>query len=393
MVFIFISFLFQIVGDSVDILCELLSDKIHKIFNNQIFLIIVNVIISILLEMLNDLFEDNVDEQLKSEINYWSYSDIKFYSILHKSIFKFISQGIIPFGTYLMYEKLINKNNNDDYSNLASKMFVFIEMDGFGYPIIDIIYSSFKNVKNMKEKEENEINTNNIKKDISIKLENKEGLTTYELDKANKKESFKLEENYANILVTYWITMFYLPIYPIGIIQSFLNLLFKFITEKNFLSNIYKRPKYINPHFGFLCLNYFNFGFFLFLWDNYFFFINEDNKSSFGFLYKIFTLLFLIPYYYIAKLLTYCCCKEKIAVEFNFNEDITILSANINKKFKEILNEYEEKLYLSHGDIIYKLNNSNGTTIQPEKSISSYMDEKMFRIKVFVELKIKAINA
>ena len=43
-----------------------------------------------------------------------------------------------------------------------------------------------------------------------------------------------LEGDYSDILSTYWITMFYVSIYPIGVIQSFLNLLFKYIIEKIF---------------------------------------------------------------------------------------------------------------------------------------------------------------
>ena len=48
-----------------------------------------------------------------------------------------------------------------------------------------------------------------------------------------------LEQNYSDTLSTYWITMFYASIYPVGIIQSFLNLLFKYIIEKNFLLNVF----------------------------------------------------------------------------------------------------------------------------------------------------------
>ena len=49
-----------------------------------------------------------------------------------------------------------------------------------------------------------------------------------------KKKEMDLEGNYSDILAIYWITMFYLSIYPVGIIQSFFNLLFKFIIEKIF---------------------------------------------------------------------------------------------------------------------------------------------------------------
>ena len=48
------------------------------------------------------------------------------------------------------------------------------------------------------------------------------------------------------------------------------KILFSFYYKKNLLLNVYKRPEYINPKFGFLCFNFFNIGFPLFLfWDIY----------------------------------------------------------------------------------------------------------------------------
>ena len=389
-IFILISFIIQTIGDIiVDKLFEIMAEKIHDIFNNELFTTIVNILISIALEKLNDKFEDKIDDAIKDNTNYWSYSDITYYCILHKSIFKFINQGIIPFCTYLLYEKVINKNNNDDYSNLASKMFVILEMDGFGYPIADLIYSFFKKMRDINKNERNEINIDNVKKEISESIQNKKGLTRYELNKAYKKKSMKLEEDYADVLAIYWITMFYLPIYPIGIIQSFLNLLFKFINEKNFLSNFYKRPEYINPEFGFLCFNFFNFGFFLFLFGNLIFFINEDNKSSFGVNYIICMVILLIfPFYYLAKLLTFCC-QEKVRIDFNFNGEITVLISNIKDKFKEVIDECIQKLSLNPEGTIFKVNNINGKEINPKETIERYMTGESLRkrkIDVFVDL-------
>ena len=60
-----------------------------------------------------------------------------------------------------------------------------------------------------------------------------------ELEQTFQKKEMDLEQNYSDTLSTYWITMFYASIYPVGIIQSFLNLLFKYIIEKNFLLNVF----------------------------------------------------------------------------------------------------------------------------------------------------------
>ena len=369
-----------------------MGDKIHDIFNNEFFMMLVNIGISIAMDHLSDWFGDKILDKLDDKSNYWSYSDIKFYCILHKSLFKLINQGIIPYATYIFDAKIIKKNNDDDYSNLVSKMFVFLEMNGFGYPIIDLIYIAYKNFKDMKEKDHNEINIINVKNEIADKTENKKGLSQYELHKAYKKKKMNLDDNYADVLAIYWITMFYLPIYPIGIIQSFLNLLFKFITEKNFLSNIYKRPSYINPHFGFLCFNFFNFGFFLFLLGNLIFFKNEDNKSCFGSLYIIFmTFVLIFPFYYIAKLLVNCCCcSKKIRIEFILNKEITVLISKKNEKFIVVQNKYIKKLSLNPQEIIFNLNSLNGIEINPEEKIDSQMNEsnrQRNKIEVYVRFK------
>ena len=243
--------------------------------------------------------------------NAWCYSDIKFYSILFQSIFKFISQGIFPFLTYLCF-----KEEEDDFSDLVSKMFVIIEMDGFGYPMIDWLFGVvLTKGRDMYESTQKIMSIENIEKEISDKVVNQEGLSRLELEQAYEKTEMDLESNYSDIVAIYWITMFYLSIYPIGIIQSFLNLLFKFIIEKNFLLNVYKRPEYINPQFGFFCFNFFNIGFFLFLCGDIIFFKNEDNKSSFGDGYIIIMLLILLfPFFSLSKLImrwTNDCFLEK----------------------------------------------------------------------------------
>ena len=302
LIYIAVSFVIQILGE----LMEKIAD------NNIKYLFLVNIIVSYLLDLLNSLFSKKINILLVNNSNSWSFSDIKFYSILFKSIFKFINQGIFPLITYIIFAK-----ENDDYLNLVSKLFVIIEMDGFGYPMIDWLFSVvLTKGKDMYESTQKMMNLENIEKEISDQVVNKDGLSRLELEQSYEKKEIDLEGNYSDILSIYWITMFYLSIYPIGVIQSFLNLLFKYIIEKNFLLNVYKRPDYVNPQFGFLCFNFFNFGFFLFLCGNIIFFRNEDNKKSFGAGYIVFMfIILLIPFYLIGKLImyitNYCGLKEK----------------------------------------------------------------------------------
>ena len=306
-----INFLYSCIYVLISFILQLFFEYISDQEENRVFQFIINIIVSKIQDKLNDKFSDFIHNKLSKNLNFWSYSDIKFYSILYKSIFKFINQGIFPLATYFIMDRLLKKED-DDFSSLVNKMFVIIEMDGFGYPMLDLFNVLNKKGKDMYEAQLTMMSAENIDKEFQEQINNKKAQTRYELEQSFKKIEMDLSDNYSEILNIYWITMFYLPIYPIGIIQSFLNLLFKFIIEKNFLINIYQRPEYINPHFGFLCFNFFNFGFALFLCGNIIFFRNEDNKTSFGVIYIIITILIaILPFFLLAKLFVYCCSEKE----------------------------------------------------------------------------------
>ena len=357
--YIVISFIIQIIGEFFDTVAD----------NNIKFLFIVNIIMSYFLDLVNSRFSDKINSSLVKNSNSWSYSDIKFYSILFKSIFKLINQGIFPLLTYYIFAK-----KEDYYSNLISKMFVIIEMDGFGYPMIDWLFSVvLTKGKDMYESTQKMMSLENIENEISEQVINPEALSRLELEQSFEKKEMDLEGDYSDILSTYWITMFYVSIYPIGVIQSFLNLLFKYIIEKNFLLNVYKRPEYINPQFGFLCFNFFNFGFFLFLCGNLIFFRNEDNKKSFGAVYIVIMILILIiPFYLVAKLImyitNYCCLKEKESGNLNhikqkIKSDYRIFNPCYQKeKICKIFNEFKRDNLLTksqYEELIKKLKKLN----------------------------------
>ena len=168
LIYIAISFVIQIFGELMD---KAADENIKILF-------IVNIIVSYLLGLLNSFFSVKINSLLINNSNFWSYSDIKFYSILFKTIFKFINQGIFPLVTYHIFAK-----EDDDYLNLISKMFVIIEMDGFGYPMIDWLFSVvLTKGKDMYESSQKMMNIENIEKEISDKVINQEGLSRLELE-------------------------------------------------------------------------------------------------------------------------------------------------------------------------------------------------------------------
>ena len=372
-----INFLYSCIYVLISFILQLFFEYISDQEENRVFQFIINIIVSKIQDKLNDKFSDFIHNKLSKNLNFWSYSDIKFYSILYKSIFKFINQGIFPLATYFIMDRLLKKED-DDFSSLVNKMFVIIEMDGFGYPMLDLFNVLNKKGKDMYEAQLTMMSAENIDKEFQEQINNKKAQTRYELEQSFKKIEMDLSDNYSEILNIYWITMFYLPIYPIGIIQSFLNLLFKFIIEKNFLINIYQRPEYINPHFGFLCFNFFNFGFALFLCGNIIFFRNEDNKTSFGVIYIIITILIaILPFFLLAKLFVYCCSekekekdlkdiKKKLRSDYGiFNpccqkEEIRnlFLEFKNNKTLEEYqYDEIEKKINRLNSFDLYKLSN------------------------------------
>ena len=342
---IFVSFFIQLFGEVADYYLDDLVD-----------FFVINIIVSLILEKLDDAFGEMITEKLNDKFKYWSYSDITFYNVLYQTIFKTINRGAFPFLTYIAtnwaYNKWFHKEYETDFAGLVSKMFILIEMNGFGYPFIDWIFNIVPKLKEFKESSETVLSLENIEKEIEELTSNKNGLSSYELNQEFEKKKFDLEGNYSDILSTYWITMFYFPIYPFGIIQTIFNLLFKFIIEKNLLINVYQRPDYTNPSFGFFCLNYFNFGIFFFFLGNFIFFRNEDNKSCFCFFYILITVLvFILPVFFVlARLivaLTNCYCKvKKSKKDKNFREINPKIAYDIfnplvqKEKLKKLFNNY-----------------------------------------------------
>ena len=400
---VLIFLIFSILSFGMYVVIELIANEISdKLLVVQI---IVNVISIYIQEILDEWFSEIIDESLLKNSSFWSYSDIKYYSTLIKSIFKFFNIGIFPFFICILNQKWLcdDEDEDDMYIDLVERMFVIIEMDGFGYPLIDSIFSQGAREKWEKWKEltENMMSKENINKELMEQNENDEGKNKLELREEFEKEDFELEENFSDVLAIYWITMFYLPIYPIGVIQTFLNLLFKYFIEFNFLLKSYKRPEYLNPSIGFFCFNSFSIGFFLLLLGNLIFFRNEDNKDSFGTAYIIFMILVLIiPFSYIAKLILimtkYCCLKKKETknykdIENKIKIDYKLMNlCGQTNGLKEIFFEYKEKGLLfqtQYDEILNKLDEL--------KDMDLYKLQKSFRTQkeiYFEEREIKDIK-
>ena len=385
---------------SVSFGCQLLLDYIGDLGDSTVLHFFVNIITSILQEKGDKLFSGKIEEKLSGNLSNWSYSDINFYCILYNSIFNFLNTGICPLFTYLILDRIRGKDN--DFSSLVQKMFVVLEMKGFGYPMIDLFYYIiYKKARKMFKAQKEMMGKENIDKSIEEQVNNTKGISRLELEKTFKKPKMKLDEKYSEILSLYWITMLYLSLYPIGIIQTFLNLLFIFIIEKNLLINIYQRPDYISPHFGFLCFNCFNFGFFLFLLGDLIFFRNEDNKDSFGVGYIIVMILFLIlPFFLLAKLIIYCYYKNEKTenlekVKQKMISDYRIFNPCYQKKeIMRLFSEFRDKNLLmqsQYEEIEKKLNKLNDLDLYKLQQNLKIPKKFSFQIKKIDSTSLKGI--
>ena len=332
---------------------------ISSLVDNIVFSFVINIIITLVTNKIDDKFSDTILDNLENNTNFWSNSDTKFYKIIFKTLFSFINQGLSPLFTYLIVQKTINKGKDDSYLDLVNKMFVVLEMKGFGYPLIDLlIYGFFQKSREMKKKTDKIMSQENVEKEISQRIENIGKLSQFELEETFKKDEMSLEDNYSEILSLYYITMFYFSLYPVGLIQSFLNLFFKFIIEKNFLLIVYKRPENIDPKFGFLCFEYYNLGYFLFLCGNIIFFKDNQNKNSFGPGYIIFMFVILI-FPFLTKLVMFLIKKFTKSEEKETNNNTDEINKKIVEKYKvfnpylqkeaiiQILEEYKRKKFLN----------------------------------------------
>ena len=92
---ILIFLIFSILSFGMYVIIELIANEISdKLLVVQI---IVNIVSIIIQEVLDEWFSERIDESFLKNSSFWSYSDIKYYSTLIKSVFKFFNIGIFPF--------------------------------------------------------------------------------------------------------------------------------------------------------------------------------------------------------------------------------------------------------------------------------------------------------
>ena len=107
----------------------------------------------------------------------------------------------------------------------------------------------------------------------------------------------KIASKYSYITTTLLISFFYLPIFPLGILISFIGFIFSFFLEKYNFINKYKKPIMLNNRIYEVYSNYFLIILFMASLGDYLFLKSVFN-SKFAHFANIITFAFLliIPY-------------------------------------------------------------------------------------------------
>ena len=94
------------------------------------------------------------------------------------------------------------------------------------------------------------------------------------------------------------MTFFYMPIFPLGVVITFVGVVFTYVVEKWKCIHIYKRPAMLNQEICFFYLNYFNIAFFCFGVGNFVFFARTHSTDIYELINIIlYAVLTVLPYH------------------------------------------------------------------------------------------------
>ena len=271
------------------LLFTLLQNKITQNEKNINLFVkyLLSFIISIIISVLNSLLElvltkFTLIEKHLSRTNFYLSLSIKL------TIFTFFNSAIIPFlSKTIIVEDKGKYNYNLDRNNLiVNDMFVLFTVNAIVTPILWTFYIPylFKKLR------------------ICLLERNKEPdkchyMTQKELNALYELPDMKIAYKYSYLAKTMAMTLFYLPIFPLGFIISCFGFILGYFLELYNFTHIYKRPEMIDEIITRVYADYFIIIIFIGAVGDYVFFhdIFPDNKMSLANII-IFGILIIIPY-------------------------------------------------------------------------------------------------
>ena len=281
--------------------------KYSASFSITIVISILNIILEFILKIFTKI------EKLKSKTNYYLSFSIKL------TIFTLMTSALVP----VLSNYLNRKENGIEYNNnkiLITNMIIIFLVNSFVTPLVWTL------------------NIPLIIKKIKIYLiERKENpdlvhfKTQKELNDIYEFPDMQIASKYSYITKTVLMTMFYLPIFPLGVSVSLSGLIIAYFLEKYNFTHSYKRPEMLNEKLGEFYFNFFIYILLSFCFGNYFFMVGMFEKDSWRIINILFfAILSIIPY------------TKPIQYYFN-NKIFDIDSKPINEIYFSFCNDYQRQ--------------------------------------------------
>ena len=275
--------------------------------------------ISIVISLLNIFLEFIMKfftkmEKQKSKTNYYLSYSVKL------SIFTLTTSAFLPCLSSYLNRKFngLEYNNN---KNLINNMLVLFLVNSFVTPIIWIINFPLR-----------------IKRIRICLIERKKYpdlmhfKTQKELNDIYELPDMQIASKYSYIFKTVLMTMFYLPIFPFGVVISLSGLILSYFLEKYNFTHNYKRPEMLNSKLGKFYFNFFICILLSYCLGNYFFMEDIYIIDS----WRVVNLLFfgilsIIPY------------TKPITYYFNKNNNFDLDSKPISDLYFSFYNDYQRQ--------------------------------------------------
>lgn len=349
-----ISFLFAIFSNSIGFVIiaglNALLDFVNRTFPHPLVQYATSFVISLFSTFLNYIYENifdiltNFEKQTTMTKYYLSYS-------LKLTIFSFINSGVLPLLSEIYHP-------TDGHKTLINNMFMMF--------VVNSIYTPIKW----------SLNFTYFGKRISIWLierkkdpDEEHAKTQKELNDLYELPNMTISIKYSYIAKTILMAFLYIPIFPFGIVISFLGFCLGYLLEKFNFCHIYKKPEMLGAKICKFYIDYFVIVLFVYALGDYFFLDDVYDTNIWSYINLIiFGVLIFVPYVKLVsqdylKINKYEFFKKEFKECLEFNTDyeranpISIKEGKINylKKLKE-KNIITEKELLDNVKDIYNIN-------------------------------------
>jgi len=239
--------------------------------------------IDFILEIVLD-FLTKKERQMALTDYYLSYS-------VKLTLFTFLNGSVLPLVSELVFDK------SDGYEILISNMLMKFLVNAFVTPGLWTINFGYFFKKFQICLLERKVKRND-KGEIVEQNKEEIGKTQKELNELYELPDMKISAKYSYIAKTLLMSFLYIPIFPLGLIISFLGLLLGYWLEKFNFANMYKKPEMLNRQLAEFYVSYFILVFFAYGVGDYLFLKDVYDSKIWSLINIIaFGILIIIPYH------------------------------------------------------------------------------------------------